>query len=66
MVINWLDFMWFELTLKGISEQTFTCWTLADTVVQQSLAQFFNSNDDDDDDDDDDNDDDDDDDDNLF
>ena len=47
MVINWLVFLWYELTLKGISEQTLLrrdfivdCSTVTGTNVKQSLAQF--------------------------
>ena len=59
MVINWLDCVWYELTLKGISEQSLSrglnClarllnshWhnasTVTGTIVQQSLAQLCNS-----------------------
>ena len=40
MVINWLDFIWYELTLKGISEQTLLQGHL---LVELSLARLFNS-----------------------
>ena len=40
MVINWLDFVWCELTLKGISEQTLSRVHL---LVKLSLARLFNS-----------------------
>ena len=40
MVINWLDFVWCELTLKGISEQTLSRGHL---LVKLSLARLFNS-----------------------
>ena len=69
MVINWLDFIWQELNLKGIPEQTIpwghllfelslarlqNYWQnyltitgkiilVVDTIIQQSLALFFNS-----------------------
>ena len=40
MVINWLDFIWYELTLKGISEQTLSRGHL---VVELLQARLFNS-----------------------
>ena len=40
MVINWLDFVWYELTLKGISEQTLLWVHL---LVELSLARLSNS-----------------------
>ena len=40
MVINWLDCVWYELTLKGISEQTLSRGHL---LVELSLARLFNS-----------------------
>ena len=40
MVINWLDFMWYELILKGIFKQTLPRGYL---LVKLSLARLFNS-----------------------
>ena len=40
MVINWLDFIWYELTLKGISEQVLSRGHL---LVELSLARLFSS-----------------------
>ena len=39
MLINWLDFIWYELTLKGISEQTLSRGRL---LVELSLTRLFN------------------------
>ena len=40
MVINWLEFKWHELTLKGISKQTLSRGHL---LVKLSLVRLFNS-----------------------
>ena len=40
MVTNWPDFIWYEFTLKGISEQTLSRGHL---LVELSLARLFNS-----------------------
>ena len=40
MEINWLDFVWYELTLEGISEQTLSRGHL---LVELSLTRLFNS-----------------------
>ena len=40
MVINWMDFIWYEVTLKGIFEQTLSQGHL---LVKLSLAPLFNS-----------------------
>ena len=40
MLINWMDFIWYELTRKGISKQT---WSQGHLLVELSLERLFNS-----------------------
>ena len=40
MEINWLDFVWYELTLEGISEQALS---RGHSLVELSLTRLFNS-----------------------